>query len=120
MHNEKGVELSMKKYDRLICKMDMDSIALLYTEDGNLGNIAVGRDSIKHLLAKYKDFKVLSQASKTSFLKVSGDSAQQKGTYRQTVILPAKDTITVKGTYTASWQWIKGAGWHIRKMETAQ
>ena len=55
-----GVEEAMHTYDRLILKMDVDSIALLYTPDGDLGKIAHGRDSIRRFLARFKDFKVAS------------------------------------------------------------
>ena len=39
-HNRAGIESAMKYYDHLILKTDADSIALLYTSDGDLGNIA--------------------------------------------------------------------------------
>jgi hypothetical protein len=116
--NEKGVELAMKQYDHLILKLDADSIALLYAPDGDLGNIAHGRDSIRNFLLTFKNLKVLSQTSNTTFLKFSGDTALQKGTYQQTVVVAAKDTVNVKGEYTATWIWIPKSGWHIKHMET--
>ena len=117
-HNKKGVELAMKQYDHLILKLDADSIALLYAPDGDLGNIAHGRDSIRNFLLTFKNLKVLSQTSNTEFIKVSGDSSFQKGTYHQTVVVAAKDTVHVKGEYTARWIWISQSGWHIKRMET--
>jgi hypothetical protein len=44
------MEQAMQKYDRYILKMDVDSIALLYTPDGELGKMARGRDSIRRFL----------------------------------------------------------------------
>ena len=117
-HCKKGVELAMKQYDHLILKLDTDSIALLYTPDGDLGNIAHGRDSIRNFLSTFKNLKVLSQTSTTEFLKVNGDTSLQKGTYHQTVVVGAKDTVNVKGEYTATWVWISKSGWHIKHMET--
>jgi hypothetical protein len=98
--------------------LDADSIALLYAPDGDLGNIAHGRDSIRSFLLTFKNLKVLSQTSNTEFLKVSGDTSLQKGKYHQTVVVAAKDTVNVRGEYTATWVWISKSGWHIKRMET--
>ena len=117
-HSKEGVEQAMKQYDRLILKMDMDSIALLYTEDGNLGNMARGRDSIRKFLAGFKNMKVLSQASASDSVTIGQDTAWQKGFYHQTVIVSEKDTVKVKGAYTATWLWVPQNGWRIKKMET--
>ncbi len=117
-HSKESVELAMKQYDRLILKMDMDSIALLYTEDGNLGNIARGRDSIRKFLAGFKNMKVLSQTSVSDSITIKRDTAWQKGFYHQTVIVAEKDTVKVKGAYFATWVWMPQNGWHIKKMET--
>jgi ketosteroid isomerase-like protein len=116
--NEKGVEAAMKKYDGLILKLDADAISLLYTPDGNLGNIAIGRDSIKSFLSTFKNIMVLSQSSTTSSIVISGDSAIQKGSYLQTDLISDKDTVKVKGDYETVWQWIKPKGWLIKKMTT--
>ncbi len=116
-HNKKGVELAMNQYDRLIQKMDADSISLLYAPEGDLGDVAHGRDSIRRFLSSFKNFKVLVQSSVTNLLQVKGDSAFQKGTYRQVVVTPANDTFRLKGEYTANWIWLS-SGWHIRRMST--
>ena len=49
----------------------------------------------------FKNVSVVSQSSTTNFLEINGDSSLQKDTYLQTVYLPGKDTIKVKGEYTA-------------------
>ena len=113
-----GVEAAMKQYDHLIQKMDADSIALLYAPDGRLGNIVIGRDSIKKFLSSFKNVKVLSQSSITRSISLINDTAIQKGTYRQTDVLSKKDTVVVKGEYTARWEWLKDEGWRIKSMET--
>lgn len=117
-HSKESVELAMKEYDHLIKNMDADSIALLYTSDGNLGDIVHGRDSIRNFLLSFKNVNVLAQSSTTTYLEINGDSSLQKGTYMQTVFIPGKDTIKVKGEYTANWLWISPGGWHIRHMVT--
>ncbi len=113
-----SVELAMKKYDHLILKLDADSIALLFTPDGNLGNMAKGRAEIKKFLSSFKNIKVLSQISKTTSIEMAGDSAVQKGNYQQMDVVSDKDTLKVKGEYVASWQWIPQEGWRIKRMIT--
>jgi hypothetical protein len=113
-----GVESAMKRYDNLILNLDADSISMSFTPNGNLGNIAIGRDSIKKFLSSFKNIRVLSQSSTTSTLDLAGDSAIQKGIYYQTALIAEKDTVKVKGEYTANWQWITGKGWFIRRMIT--
>lgn len=116
--NKEGVENAMKYYDHLILKLDADSIAMLYTADGKLGDIATGRDSIKKFLSSFKNVAVLSQSSTTGSVKIIRDTAIQTGTYTQTDLVSGKDTVKVKGTYIARWQWMRKAGWHIKRMET--
>lgn len=116
--SKKGVVAAMHHYDELILHLNADSIAMLYTPDGNLGGIAIGRDSIRKFLSSFKNVQVLSQASTTDSLSVKRDIALQKGHYTQSDIVSGKDTMYVKGTYTATWQWNKKDGWLIRKMIT--
>ena len=113
-----AVERAMKRYDHLILGMNADSIAQIYTPDGELGKMAKGRDSIRNFLQGFKNYRVLSQTSETHSISLEGDSAFQKGTYRQTVIIPSKDTVTVKGNFTAFWIWNPVYGWQIHRMET--
>jgi ketosteroid isomerase-like protein len=117
-HDKKGVDLAMKQYDHLIKKMDADSIALLYTPDGDLGGIARGRDSIKKFLSTFKNIRVLSQASTTKSIEVHGDTSIQKGTYRQIVLMHEKDTVKVNSEYITTWLWMPQDGWHIKRMIT--
>lgn len=117
-HDKKSIELAMNEYDRLIKKMDADSIALLYTPGGSLGGIAHGRDAIKKFLSTFKDVRVLSQGSTTKSIEIHNDTSIQKGTYRQVVLMHGNDTVKVYGEYLATWQWIPHDGWHISRMIT--
>ena len=117
-HNEDGVKEAMNHYDQLILKLDADSLALMYTPNGQLGNMATGRDSIRHFLSGFKNVKVIAQNSTTSSLIITKDTAIQKGIYTQSDVINEKDTVHVKGEYFARWVWIEGEGWRIQKMET--
>ena len=117
-HNRAGVEAAMKQYDHLIKKLDADSISLLYTPNGKLGDVAQGRDSIKRFLASFTNVRVLSQVSSTKSIDMYGDSATQKGNYQQMDLIAEKDTVRVNGEYTAHWEWVPSNGWHIKYMVT--
>jgi SnoaL-like domain len=116
--NKENVEAAMRYYDHLILKTDADSIALLYMPNGELGNIAVGRDSIRNFLNRFENFKVIYQTTTVDSITIKNDTAMLNGIYHQKVIVPAGDTISVKGEYNAKWIWLKDGGWHIRRMET--
>ncbi|HEV8082052.1 MAG TPA: hypothetical protein VGP55_02565 [Chitinophagaceae bacterium] len=117
-HNKSGVEGAMKYYDHLILNLNADSISLLYTPDGCLGDIATGRDSIRKFLSSFVNVSVLSQISTTQSINIVRDTAIQKGTYNQVDLIGGKDTVKVKGDYTTTWQWIPRQGWHIKRMAT--
>ena len=108
----------MQTYDRYILHMDTDPIALMYTIDGDLGNKAHGRDSIRRFLATFKNVRVLSQLSKTTSINIRDDSLLQKGTYAQVAIVGEKDTVRVQGEYTVDWRWFPEEGWKIKRMDT--
>lgn len=112
---------AMIKYDRLILKTDADSIALLYANDGQLGDIAKGPDSIRRFLFKFKDFKVLTQISTIDTICRIRDSGYNAGRYFQRVIVPhqnSADTVSVKGNFKSVWIRIPEYGWRIKKMQT--
>jgi hypothetical protein len=98
--------------------MNADSICLIYTPDGELGAMAKGRDSIRSFLNTFKNFRVLSQSSETKEISIEHDSAFQTGVYRQTVIIPSKDTVTVNGSFKVLWIWSGASSWLIRRIET--
>lgn len=117
-HTNNEIESAMRIYDYFLQKVDADSIASLFTMDGDLGKQAHGRAAIKNFLSQYKDIKVLSQKSTTLSIEIVGDSATQKGTYKQSDILPSgKDTLRVSGSFTTDWIWNQQTGWLIKSIE---
>lgn len=116
--DKEGVESAMKQYDHLLQKLDADSIAMLYTADGDLGDKVHGRDSIRKYLSSFKNVEVLYQLSTSASVEIREDTAIQKGNYSQTALVEKKDTIKAKGEYTAYWLWIPKEGWHIKRMIT--
>jgi len=120
-HTDPDLRTAMNTYDRLILKTDGDSIALLYTIDGDLANMAHGRDSIRMFLYRFKDFKVLEQVSTIDSMRIFLDTGFITGSYHQKVIVPnnnAGDTVSVKGNFKSKWILVPEYGWQIKKMET--
>ena len=117
-HKNQEIESAMNQYNRYILSMNTDSIASIFTPDGDLGDVAHGRDSIKRFLYRFKEFRVLSQTSATNMISLSGDSALQKGMYWQTTIVPPNDTVHVKGSFTTRWIWLNESGWRIKRIDT--
>jgi ketosteroid isomerase-like protein len=117
-NKKKEIESAMKTYDHLIQKMDPDSIAMIYTADGDLGEIAHGRDSIRKFLSGFKNVKVLSVSSSSDKIEIKEDTAVQSGRFNQIALVNHTDTMKPAGTYVAKWIWIKDEGWKIKTMTT--
>jgi ketosteroid isomerase-like protein len=117
-HSKPEIEAAMNLYDRLLQKMDGDSIALLYTVDGDLGTMAHGRDSIRAFLATFKNVRVLAVTSSTDTLEINRDTAYQIGVYSQDALINGRDTVHLKGIYHAKWIWNQEEGWRLKTMLT--
>ncbi|RTL59185.1 MAG: DUF4440 domain-containing protein [Sphingobacteriales bacterium] len=117
-YQQQEIIAAMQKYDDQLMKMNTDSIAFMYSPDGELGEVAKGRDSISRFLKKFAEFRVLSNHSQTTQIVITGDSAIQKGNYKQVTILPSKDTVKLSGQFTANWIRLSPGGWRIKKMVT--
>lgn len=112
------IRVALRNYDRLVQKMDADSISMMYTPDGDLGTMAQGRDSIRKFLLTFVNVRVLSVSSTSDNIEITGDSAMQLGKFNQVALVDNKDTVRPKGTYSAKWVWTKETGWKIRRMVT--
>ena len=112
----KDIETALNHYDNLIKKVDGDSIALMYTLNGDLGNSAHGRAAIKKMLDGFKTFKVLEQKSTSNSIQINGESALQKGFYNQVAVV-GKDTYRIKKPFTVHWQWTNKKEWLIKRFD---
>lgn len=117
-HSKTEIESSMKKYDHLIQKMDIDSISLMFTPNGDLGDVAHGRSWIKRYLSGFTNVKVLEQNSASNSIQINADSATQTGTYTQVTVISPGDTARLKGDYIARWIWNKNTGWLLQSITT--
>ena len=117
IHEKKEIDAAMREYDRVLQTMDVDAIASLYDEEGDLGDQAHGREEITMFLSQFKNIDVIMQASTTNNIDMLGDSAVQTGSYVQIDVVEKKDTVTVRGIYKVLWKW-DGEEWKVKRMET--
>lgn len=117
-HTNAEIEQSLQQYNHYLKNTDADSISLMFTEEGNLGNKVYGRDSIRRFLSKFKNIKILSSSLVTKSIAFNGDFATQQGAYEQTDLINGKDTAKAKGVFTAQWKWIHNTGWRLKSMLT--
>lgn len=113
---------ALKHYNRLLTAQNADSLAQMYTPDGEmLGNgklAAFGRDSIRSFLASFSNIEVASNEMPVDSVRINGNTALQFGTYKQTAIINKQDTVRVKGEFTATWQRNEAGAWFLKRMET--
>jgi ketosteroid isomerase-like protein len=117
-HTNDEIEQALQQYNHHLKNTDADSISLMFTEDGNLGNKVYGRDSIRKFLSQFKNIKMLSSSLITKSIVFNGDLATQQGAYEQIDLINGTDTAKAKGVFTAQWKWIHNTGWRLKSMLT--
>jgi ketosteroid isomerase-like protein len=116
------LDSALVHYDSLIRWTQGDSIAAMYTPDGQMlgTNVATvqGPDSIAHLLARYAAFHVDSEDMRPEATTIADTEAIQWGTWRQAVTPPGRDMVHVQGRFVA--HWIRGCDgrWRLRRLLT--
>ena len=119
----RDLDAAISHYGRLVKAMASDSIAALYTDDGELAGLGqpaiTGQDSIRAFLHGFDDYRVLAATMVVDSSRLAGDTGIQHGRYTQRVRLPAGDTVEVSGRFTAEWVIGPAGTWRIRRMGTA-
>ncbi len=114
------VEDALQHYSLLVAKMANDSIAAMYTADGELAGPGqppvVGPAAIQAFLQSFAAYRVLTERMTSDSITVQGDTAFQSGRWWQQVIIPAGDTVAVHGGFSAQWLRDSAGEWHLRRM----
>ena len=114
------VERALSVYNARVLAMAHDSIAALYTVDGEMGGAGQpptrGREAIRSRLASFSGYHVLGNRMVADSTRVTADTARQWGSYWQRVRVPAGDTVEVSGTFAATWQRTGKGAWQLRRM----
>ena len=117
-----GVAAALEHYVGFVRQMASDSIAELYTADGEL--LATGRPpivgpkAIQAFLDSFSAYHVLADSMKPATLEVRGDTALQTGTFWQLVQVPAGDTVVAHSGFEILWLRDRQSGWRVRRMGT--
>lgn len=115
-----AVEAALQRYGDYVAKMDDEGIAGMFATDGEMGGPGgkplVGRAAILRHLATLHDFKVQSTVVTSESVSFVGSEANQKGTYKQTVLTPKGNRLRVSGKLEAVWRLEKDGVWRLKKM----
>jgi uncharacterized protein (TIGR02246 family) len=116
------VESALARYADLVRHEANDSIAALYTPDGELLGTNMrtirGRDSIRVFLSAFANVRVDSARLHSDAISVLGDEAVQWGTYAQTATVPGRGVVHVQGRFVAHWLRQPDGSWRLRRMLT--
>jgi ketosteroid isomerase-like protein len=115
-----SVDSALAHYTRLVARMQHDSIAALYTPDGELAAPGrppiVGPVAIRDFLGSFSQYHVLAYRTTSDSVVIRGDTAYQTGRWWQEVQVPAGDTVKVKGDLSVIWLRDSTGAWRARRM----
>lgn len=119
---ERRILAQLAKYEDGVRRMDFDDVADLFVANGKVVNPGrpevEGRELIRVFLKSFSGYKVIENTDHADSTVVEGKSAQQTGTYAQTVTIPEGDTVHVKGRFEAWWVLDYDGEWRLARMET--
>lgn len=118
-----AVVAALERYTGFVRRQASDSIAALFTPDGQLLDASrppiTGPTAIEAFLDSFRAYHVLADTMTQSTLLLQGDSAVQTGRFRQLVQLPAGDTVVAQGGFRIVWARDGRGDWRVRRMGTA-
>jgi uncharacterized protein (TIGR02246 family) len=117
-----AVDAGLQRYSQLLLAMDSSGIAAMFAPEGEVVNPSQppvrGREAIRAFIASFSDFHVLSNVDASTSILIDGNTAEQIGTYRQSVRSPQGHAFEVSGRLEI--EWIKDASgqWMIQQLAT--
>jgi ketosteroid isomerase-like protein len=115
-----AVETTFRRYVDFVGRMASDSIAALYTRDGELlgANMRTirGPDSIRTFLSSFSNVHVDTARMQTDHISIAGDEAVQWGTYSQAATIAGQGMVHVEGRFVAHWLRQPDRSWRLRRM----
>jgi uncharacterized protein (TIGR02246 family) len=113
-----AIEANYQRYDEFIRQVNGDSIAALYTPDGEMvGTKAQGPAAIAAFLNGYKNVTVESNRHVTDALTVVDSLAVHWGRYRQKAMVSGKP-VDASGRFVIEWHRMPDGRWLIRRLMT--
>ena len=119
--SEKAVVAAMEHYTALIKQVASDSIAAMYTEDGELLEAGmaplVGPREIREFLAQFDGKVVVDSASTASDdVEVFGTTAYQWGSFSQVARVQDQPPAKFGGRYVARWRRTPEGHWKLTRL----
>lgn len=116
-----AVQAAQDHYIALIKRVNSDSLASLYTTDGELlepGMAALnGREAIRAFLAPFDGKTVVDTVySRTEALEVHGTVGYLWGSYHQVARMPPQPAGTYDGRFVAKWQLEPDGHWRLARL----
>ena len=120
---ESEVNDALARYRALVLRMEPDKLAETFDSRGEVSNgnqtPLKGREAILTFFNSFAGFKILEYEIAATSTTVQGDKAVQKGNYREKMVEPSGETVTVKGIFSAQWSRQPDGHWLILRMHTA-
>ena len=118
---ENEINAALARYRTLTLRMQPEKVAAMFDLNGEVSHESqdpvIGREAILAFVNSFVGYKILEYELTATSTAVQGESATQKGTYRQKVIAPTGETVAVQGTFEARWSRQTGS-WLISRMHT--
>ncbi len=116
---ETAIEATYQRYDEFIRHVNADSIASLYTPDGEMiGTGAQGPAAIAAFLRGFANIKVEAQSHTTDAITVADSLAVHWGRYRQRAVIGTQPPISVSGRFVIEWHLAPDGRWLVRRLMT--
>ncbi len=116
------VEARLQQYSAMLLRMDTAGMASVFAPDGEMVNPRQppvhGRAAIGKFLEGFSDYKVLSNADEATSTLIDGDTAEQIGTYRQSVRSPGGKVFEASGRLEIGWVKDASGEWYILQLAT--
>jgi len=121
LESRQAVIAAMEHYTALIRAVASDSIAAMYTEDGELLEAGmaplVGPQAIREFLAQFDGKVVVDSASTASDdVEVFGSTAYQWGSFSQVARVQDQPPAKFGGRYVARWRRTPEGQWKITRL----
>jgi len=116
------LEARLRHYSALTLASDSAGIAAMFAPNGEMVNPkrppVRGRAAIEAYLAGFAGFHVISNLDELEGTAIEGDSAEQVGTYRQSVRTPDGQVFETKGRFEIAWVRDASGGWLLSQAAT--
>ncbi len=117
-----AIKAELARYERFVLTMAHDSIAAMFTPDGELhtpgASSPVGPKAIAEYLKSFSAFHVIADSMTADSTFASTTAGRQVGSYWQRVRIPRGDTVEVRGRFEARWRKVPPGQWKLSWLGT--